>query len=267
MAVAYLNWLARLYLSRVRPQVIAIAGDRGKTVVKRVLAGLLQERMVTRANPRSYNTEVGLPLAVLGLEIDPRRWAQIVRTLIAATWRAVAADWGTSAPRVLVLEYGARNPGDMAELLRTAQPDWAVITPLGSEGEPEMLDVLKGEMEILATAVRSRHRAWRVVAAEDDPRLAGMAKGFGMSLHPADLCHCGGGFAVKGEDLVYLLGPDVVGGSGTFAALATIRIGEMLFLEPKDIQGYLARVTGLETEPESVDKFLDKTCGVAKIAA
>ena len=60
-----LQMLARLYLKRRRPRVVAIAGTRGKTVMKRVLTELLSAHLHTRANPLSYNTEVGLPLAVL----------------------------------------------------------------------------------------------------------------------------------------------------------------------------------------------------------
>ncbi|HEX7928226.1 MAG TPA: aminotransferase class I/II-fold pyridoxal phosphate-dependent enzyme, partial [bacterium] len=54
LVTAYLNLLARIYLWRRKPTVVAIAGNRGKTVLKRTLAGLFGRRFTVRANPRSY---------------------------------------------------------------------------------------------------------------------------------------------------------------------------------------------------------------------
>ena len=245
LGTGYLNALARLYLRRVRPEVIAIAGDRGKTVVKRVLAGLLEPAVALRANPRSYNTEIGLPLAVLGLEIDPRRWTQVLRTLAAASWRAVGADWGARAPRLLVLELGARRSGDMAALLRTVRPDWAVITPLGAEGEPEELDRVRAEMEVLARDVAARHGAKRLLVVADDPRLAALAGTAGGPLRRTDLASCPGGYTLQGGLSRYRLGPDIVGDSGVVAVLVAMALGERLGLSAAQIQAYLGRLTGL----------------------
>jgi hypothetical protein len=225
--------------------VIAIAGNRGKTVVKRVLTGLLeaaQERV--RANPRSYNTEVGLPLAVLGLEIDPRRWTQVVQTLAAASWKALVADRGGRAPRLLVLELGARHPGDMAELLRTVRPDWAIVTPLGTEGEPETLDCLRGEMETLAQGVMARGGPSRLLVAGDDARLEAIAGQAGATLNRGALVRTAGGFLIQEAAHPYVLGPDIVGESGEFAVLAAVALGERLGLDAACIQTYLTRLTG-----------------------
>jgi UDP-N-acetylmuramyl pentapeptide synthase len=229
--------------------------------VKRVLTGLLETTVAVRANPRSYNTEVGLPLAVLGLEIDTRRWTQIVRTLIAATWRAAAADFGASAPRLLLLELGARQSGDMAALLRTARPDWAVITPLGSEGDPALLDGLCAEMDVLATEVRTRCGSGRLLVAGDDLRLAALCSGTvaggattgeesAARLCNADLRAQPGGYTIQGERADYRLGSDIVGESGIFGVLAVVHLGERMGLSPELIQAYLARLTGLEPVPE-----------------
>jgi aminotransferase len=250
VATGYLHAMARLYLRRVKPRVIAIAGNRGKTVVKRVLTGLLEaaeERV--RANPRSYNTEVGLPLAVLGLEIDPRRWTQVVQTLAAASWKAFATDWGVRAPRLLVLELGARRAGDMAELLRTVRPDWAIVTPLGTEAEPAALDCMQSEMERLAQDVISRCGPARLLVAGDDARLAAIAQDAGVALRRGDLVRTAAGFLVHGAAHPYLLGPDIVGESGEFAVLATVALGERLGLDRACIQAYLTRLSGLADLP------------------
>ena len=56
------------------------------------------------ASPENYNTEIGLPLAIL------------------------AAPEGTEA---LVLEMGMRGAGQIAELAEIAEPDVGVITNVG----------------------------------------------------------------------------------------------------------------------------------------
>ena len=252
LATAYLRAMARLYLRRVTPQVIAIAGNRGKTVVKRVLTGLLEAaEEPVRANPRSYNTSMGVPLAVLGLEIDPHRWTQVLRTLAVASWKACLADRGSRAPRLLVLELGARSTGDMAELLRTVRPDWAVVTPLGTEGEPAELDRLRGEMETLVQDVTRRCGPFRLLIAGDDFRLAEFAQASGAALRRGDLMRTAGGFTVQGAARAYVLGPDIVGESGAFAVLSAIALGERLGLDPARVQRYLARLSGRPAAPKA----------------
>jgi UDP-N-acetylmuramoyl-tripeptide--D-alanyl-D-alanine ligase len=69
-----------------------------------LLAALIAPVRSVAANPANYNTEIGLPLAVL------------------------AAPEGTE---VLVLEMGMRGFGQIDELARIAEPDVGVITNIG----------------------------------------------------------------------------------------------------------------------------------------
>src|SRR5262245_18710356 len=109
LAVPYLRALARVFLRRKKPLVIAIAGNRGKTVMKRLFGELLSARYKVRTNPRSYNTEIGLPLAVLNLEIETRSLWTILQTLARAAWIAFCSK---EKLEVLVLEFGVRQRGD-----------------------------------------------------------------------------------------------------------------------------------------------------------
>jgi UDP-N-acetylmuramoyl-tripeptide--D-alanyl-D-alanine ligase len=100
--------------------VVAITGSTGKTSTKDILAVLLGARMRTFASPQNYNTEIGLPLALL------------------------AAPPGTEA---IVVEMGMRGPGQIAELAAIAEPDIGVITNVG----PVHLELL-GSVEAIAAA-------------------------------------------------------------------------------------------------------------------
>jgi len=167
LAIPYLQVLARVFLRRKKPLVIAIAGNRGKTVMKRLLGELLSTRYRVRTNPRSYNTEIGLPLAVLNLEIETQRVWNIVRTLTRAAWTAF---FSTEQPEVLVLELGVRQRGDMHQLLQTVRPDIAVLTTLtpSYSTDVELLRTLQDEMRVLCQEVGAR---CHFLVDGDDPLL------------------------------------------------------------------------------------------------
>jgi UDP-N-acetylmuramoyl-tripeptide--D-alanyl-D-alanine ligase len=116
--LAALQSLARAWRDELGARVVGITGSTGKTSVKDVCRILLPAQV--HASPENFNTEIGLPLAVLG------------------------ADQGTE---VLVLEMGMRGPGQIAELCAIAAPDVAVITNVG----PVHVELL-GSVEAIAAA-------------------------------------------------------------------------------------------------------------------
>ena len=116
--LASLQSLARGWREELNAQVVGITGSTGKTSVKDVCRALLPGQV--QASPENYNTEIGLPLAVL------------------------AAPEETD---VLVLEMGMRGPGQIAELCAIAAPDVGVITNVG----PVHIELL-GSVEAIAAA-------------------------------------------------------------------------------------------------------------------
>jgi UDP-N-acetylmuramoyl-tripeptide--D-alanyl-D-alanine ligase len=116
--LASLQSLARAWRERLGASVIGITGSTGKTSVKDVARALLPAEV--QASPENFNTEIGLPLAVL------------------------AAQEGTE---VMVLEMAMRGPGQIAELCAIAPPDVAVITNIG----PVHVELL-GSVEAIAAA-------------------------------------------------------------------------------------------------------------------
>lgn len=123
---AYLRWLTKIIVWRHRPDIIAIAGITNKTTTqKAVMEKLSARNMAARANPKSYNTEIGLPLAVLYLELNKYDFSDWARIL----WRAlVSALFSIDFPKLLVLEFGVSEPGDMKKLLKILRPRVAVFT-------------------------------------------------------------------------------------------------------------------------------------------
>ena len=97
--------LAAHHRRRFRIPVVAITGSNGKTIVKDWLAQLLGATRNVCASPRSYNSQIGVPLSV---------------------WRLRAEH------DVAVFEAGVSRSGEMARLARILRPTHGVFTVLGS---------------------------------------------------------------------------------------------------------------------------------------
>jgi UDP-N-acetylmuramoyl-tripeptide--D-alanyl-D-alanine ligase len=113
-------WTDRLWAEGCK--VVGITGSTGKTTTKDILFSLLEPslRRAVHASRANYNTEIGVPLAVL------------------------EADVGT---RVMVIEMAMRGPGQIRELCAIAPPDTGIITNVG----PVHLELL-GTVEAIAEA-------------------------------------------------------------------------------------------------------------------
>src|SRR3954453_4927031 len=91
--------------SRVRRdligKVVAVAGSNGKTSTKHLIDSALCGKLRGSVSPRSFNNDVGVPLAIF--PADPMQ------------------DY-------LVLEMGTNPPGEIQPLSEMALPDIAVVT-------------------------------------------------------------------------------------------------------------------------------------------
>lgn len=52
----------------MKAEVVAITGSNGKTIVKEWLYQLLSDDFAVYRSPRSYNSQVGVPLSLYGIE-------------------------------------------------------------------------------------------------------------------------------------------------------------------------------------------------------
>ena len=110
------NWVRK----QRNPTVIAVTGSYGKTSTKDMVACVHGHEKSCHSTIGNFNTEIGLPLTVLSAPDD--------------------VD-------ALVLEMGMRGPGQIAELVRIAEPNIGVITNIGS-AHIELL----GTRDAIATA-------------------------------------------------------------------------------------------------------------------
>jgi UDP-N-acetylmuramoyl-tripeptide--D-alanyl-D-alanine ligase len=151
----YLKFITKYVLMVHRPTVIAIAGSTNKTFIKDEVNRCLRAAgLSVRSNPRSFNTEIGLPLAILGLPSGFNSYSAWL-PIIAQAARSV---FKTDFPEYLVLELGVADAGDMKFLLSIIEPDISIIGDITQrylEGFADM-DELVGEYELLVKRTDER---------------------------------------------------------------------------------------------------------------
>lgn len=125
--VAILTWEAKLLLSRTQPTIIAITGNVGKTSTKDAIYAVVKEHLPARKSQKSLNSEIGVPLTILGLE---NAWSNPILWLKNLVDGLLIAIHPGQYPKILVLEIGVDTPGDMAALTTWLKPDIVVLTRL-----------------------------------------------------------------------------------------------------------------------------------------
>lgn len=116
--------------SRFRGNVLAVTGSTGKTTTKNFAAQLLALKYGSRvlASPANENNEIGVSKLLLAAHND--------------------------AHDVLVVEMGARHPGDIATLVAAARPDLAILTNVG-----------EAHLEIMGSREKLEETKWAIFSS------------------------------------------------------------------------------------------------------
>lgn len=128
-----LDLLAKMYLRRFKPDIIAITGNVGKTSTKEAVAAVLSKIKKVRSGKGNLNNEFGVPLTIIGdwsdnyYETGNSLWFWC-KVLVVSCWLFVVRR---NYPEILVLEYGADKPGDISRLVRKYKPKIGVVTAVG----------------------------------------------------------------------------------------------------------------------------------------
>jgi UDP-N-acetylmuramoyl-tripeptide--D-alanyl-D-alanine ligase len=120
---------ARLVLKKYKPKIIAITGSVGKTTTRDFLYSVLSKKFFVRKSERSFTTELGLPLTILGCAYGKGavlKWLQNLWTgFLLIVWRRNYPDW-------LILEIDADKPGDVDSIAGWLSVDILLVTAIGS---------------------------------------------------------------------------------------------------------------------------------------
>jgi len=126
-----LKFLAISTLKKFQPEIIGVTGTAGKTSTKNAIFAVLSKHWQVRANKANFNTEIGLPMTILGDWSNPKGtgfWAWVI---LRSSFRLVLPKFLSRYPQILILEFAADRPGDIKYLLEIAKPRIGVITAIG----------------------------------------------------------------------------------------------------------------------------------------
>lgn len=127
--IALLTLEAKAIVRRYKPRIVAVTGSVGKTSAKDAIYEVLVATTGARVrkSQKSFNSELGLPLTILGRPNawnNPLGWIQnLVDGLFLIVFRSAYPEW-------LVLEVGADRPGDIQSVAKWLPVNVAVITRL-----------------------------------------------------------------------------------------------------------------------------------------
>ena len=112
-SVSALQNVAAYYRNSLEAYVIAVTGSNGKTVVKEWLASMLSQVAPTAKSPKSYNSQIGVPMSIFQINPDDK---------------------------FAILEAGISKTGEMQKLQKIIKADMGILTNIGSahdEGFPD----------------------------------------------------------------------------------------------------------------------------------
>ena len=126
--VTALQYLAAFHRKQFNGTVIGITGSAGKTIVKEWLADIMALSIPLIRSPKSYNSQVGVPLSVL--KLNP-------------------------SFKIGIFEAGISYPGEMEKLQAVIDPDIGVITNIGDahqENFPDLKTKAKEKLKLFKNA-------------------------------------------------------------------------------------------------------------------
>ncbi|MDF2156467.1 bifunctional UDP-N-acetylmuramoyl-tripeptide:D-alanyl-D-alanine ligase/alanine racemase [Algoriphagus sp. CAU 1675] len=100
-----LQKLARYQREQFKNPVLGITGSNGKTIVKEWLGQVLSQKYSIAKSPKSYNSQVGVPLSIFGIE---------------------------PYHQLAILEAGISTAGEMEILEEMIRPDIGIFTNIGT---------------------------------------------------------------------------------------------------------------------------------------
>lgn len=157
-AIEALQRLAAHYRAQFRGTVVGITGSNGKTVVKEWIAEELPAGLKYYRSPKSYNSQLGVPLSVLMLEGDEE---------------------------LAIFEAGISKPGEMERLERIIRPDVVIFTSIGDAHQENFVNL---EQKCDEKMVLARSASRVIYHSHYEPLASMVAARFGGRAVDASRC-------------------------------------------------------------------------------
>ena len=127
--------------------VIGITGSNGKTIVKEWLNQLLEENFSIVRSPKSYNSQIGVPLSILNI---------------------------SESNNLAIFEAGISQPGEMHRLEKIIKPSIGLLTNIGQAHDEGFESRTQKINEKLQLFVHAKH----LVCCSDDDEIMNVILAF-----------------------------------------------------------------------------------------
>ena len=163
---------SQLILFKYRPKIIAITGSVGKTSTKDAVYAVISGVSYVRKSEKSFNSEIGLPLTILGC---PNGWNNPLiwfTNVLKGFWLFI---WPHKYPKWLVLEVGIGKPNDMKKTASWLKTDVVIITAIGdTPSHIEFFNSHKHLVEEKSLLIKTLKKDGLLVLNNDDEFVLGM---------------------------------------------------------------------------------------------
>lgn len=158
--IAILKFEAKIILARFKPKIIAISGTVGKTSAKEAIALVLGSEFNIRKSEKSYNSEFGVPLTIIGAKTG---WNSLSKWIGIILKGLKVFLLETNYPEYLILEMGVDAPKDMEKMMTWIKPNIGVITAFGNT--PVHLENFKDPSDLMK-------EKWKLIEKLEDSDMA-----------------------------------------------------------------------------------------------
>ena len=159
-------------LEKYNPDIIAITGSVGKTSAKEAVYLILKNHFNVRKSEKNYNNEIGAPLTLIGCDSGGKSffaWLEIFRKAKKLIRKKC------EYPKIIILEMGADNPGDIENLTNFVKPMVGIVTQVG-QAHIEYFKTQKNIAKEKGKLVENIKKDGYAVLNFDDPYVSSMAK-------------------------------------------------------------------------------------------
>ena len=165
---------SELVLFKYKPKIIAVTGSVGKTSTKDAVYAVLSKISHVRKSEKSFNSEIGLPLTILGV---PNGWNNPfvwILNILKGLWLFLN-PFGSQYPKWLVLEVGIGKPGDMEKTASWLKTDVVIMTTIGNTpSHVEFFNSHKHLLEEKSRLIKTLKKDGLLLLNADDPMILEM---------------------------------------------------------------------------------------------
>lgn len=140
----YIRALAKLQLKKIRPIIVGVTGSEGKTSTTDAIKLVLETKYKVKKTGKA-NSETGIPLDILGLEVKSYSMLNWFKLALLSFWKLLT-NW--KKYDIYIVEMGIdspKEPKNMSYLLKIITPNIGILTSISSVHAENYQSLLKDD--------------------------------------------------------------------------------------------------------------------------